>query len=253
MQVSKDCMTCFFCDTNVRKDKNTAAWGNRGRFALKLAFVLSSVWMHHASLAYFNTADNTAEGGTLYSNSEGEGGTPLNPTQRALSMACSVMFAGRICLQMFVLWDRVTSWTEVLAEAGVCIPGALLSLGFTQPHSPPLRLYLSFLVFLAGTGLNVASEVQRHLFKRRASNKGKLFVTGLFSVCRHPNYTGEILSFIGFAGVSGVAWNLWIPLAMGTCMVQWSVPELQFYLRQRYGVQWEKYAARVTWNVFPGC
>jgi len=234
-------MTCFFLDTKVRKDKNTAAWANRGRSGLKIAFLVGSIWVHHASLDHFKTTDNTADGGTR------------NSTQWALSMACAVIFVGRVCLQMFVFWDRVTSWTEVLAEAGFIIPVSFLSLGFTQPHGTRIALYLWFLLFLAGTGLNVGSEVQRHLFKRRSCNKGKLFVTGLFSVCRHPNYAGEILSFVGFAGVSGVWWNQWIPLAMGTGMIKWSVPELQFYLRQRYGEQWEKYAARVTWDVFPGC
>jgi hypothetical protein len=211
MEVSQDVMSCYFLDTTVRKDKNTAAWSNRGRFALKLVFLAAAVWVHRWALARFNADDRAGPGST----------------QWALSMACAAIFVGRICLQMFVFWDRVTSWTEVFAEAGVIIPGSLLSLGFARPHASPFTLWLSFLVFAAGTGLNVGTEVQRHLFKKSAANQGKLFVGGANGVVRHPNYAGEIISFVGYAGLSGVWWNQWIPLVMGVGMVRWSVPELQ--------------------------
>merc|ERR1712217_464167 len=37
---------------------------------------------------------------------------------------------------------------------------------------------------------------------------GRLYRGGGFSVCRHINYTGEILSFVGLALATGVWWAL---------------------------------------------
>jgi uncharacterized Tic20 family protein len=39
------------------------------------------------------------------------------------------------------------------------------------------------LIFIAGSFLETASEIQRHLFKSRLENKGRLYIVGLFSVC----------------------------------------------------------------------
>ena len=65
------------------------------------------------------------------------------------------------------------------------------------------------------------------------------------------NYFGEVLSFVGFAMASAVS-CMWVPLVMGFGMAYWSVPELDYYLEQKYGAQWVAYAARVPCQMFPG-
>merc|ERR1711974_331462 len=77
------------------------------------------------------------------------------------------------------------------------------------------------LLFLVGTYLNVWPEYARHLWKAHPENAGRLYTGGWFAVCRHINYFGEALSFVGFALVTAARWNLWVPLVMGegSCLV----------------------------------
>ena len=70
-----------------------------------------------------------------------------------------------------------------------------------------------FAVFLVGTYLNVASELQRHWWKQDTANAGLLFTGQLWQLCRHVNYFGEVASFAGLAMHCGT-WNLWIAVAM---------------------------------------
>ena len=44
-----------------------------------------------------------------------------------------------------------------------------------------------FAVFLLGTYLNVASELQRHWWKQDGTNTGNLFTGQLWQLCRHVN------------------------------------------------------------------
>ncbi len=74
-----------------------------------------------------------------------------------------------------------------------------------------------FAVFLLGTYLNVASELQRHWWKQDGANTGKLFTGQLWQLCRHVNYFGEVASFAGLAMHCGT-WNLWIATVMGIGM-----------------------------------
>ena len=102
MDNKKDAMTCFFLDTNVRKDKNTATLGNKMRFWIKIVLLLLSVYAH-----YWALGGNYGGFGSCGS----------------ASLACACIFIARIMLQMFVFWDRVTSWTEVFPfiDARICV------------------------------------------------------------------------------------------------------------------------------------
>lgn len=79
--------------------------------------------------------------------------------------------------------------------------------------------YVGFCIFLIGSWLNFYPEWKRNEWKKRQENTGKLYTGGMFALARHVNYTGEIMSFVGFAMVSGLLLNLWIPLVMAFCMM----------------------------------
>ncbi|CAE7437510.1 dhcr7 [Symbiodinium pilosum] len=108
------------------------------------------------------------------------------------------------------------------------------------------------LVFLFGTWLNVYPEWQRHVWKREACHQGRLYMGGLFSLARHINYTGEILSFVGFSLVTGALWTMWVPAVMGLGMCTLSIREIEFYLSQRYKEDWAVYIQQVPWLMIPG-
>ena len=46
--------------------------------------------------------------------------------------------------------------------------------------------------------------------------------------------------------------NLWVPAVMAVGMAVWSVPEIDFYLANKYGEEWTAYTAQVQCQMFPG-
>ncbi|XP_068703413.1 uncharacterized protein [Montipora foliosa] len=53
--------------------------------------------------------------------------------------------------------------------------------------------YLGWSLWLVGFALEVAADHQKSWFRDDPANTGKWISTGLWSLCRHPNYLGEIL------------------------------------------------------------
>lgn len=105
-------------------------------------------------------------------------------------------------------------------------------------------------LFSFGTWLNLWSEFQRYWWKLEGNRQGRLFTGGLFSYCRHINYFGEVLSFVGY-GIASAWWGQWVPLVMGTGMAVWSVPEIEFYLAKKYSEEWSGYVEEVPCVMFP--
>lgn len=143
---------------------------------------------------------------------------------------------------MFVFWERRVAWAEIILEACFIVPLSLGSLAVQAVASagPPgwdAAQVAGLLLFSGGTYLNVVPEAQRHRWKHRPGNRNRLYMGGWFGRARHVNYFGEVLSFVGFAIASGSWWNQWIPLLMAVGMVTWSRPELDWYLRRRYGTE----------------
>jgi steroid 5-alpha reductase family enzyme len=156
-------------------------------------------------------------------------------------------------------------WIEISAEALFIVPLSLASLawGATRAASPCPSSWCLFLheceqvagmaAFVGGTYLNLAPEWQRHVWKQLPANQGKLYTEGWFGVARHINYSGEICSFVGFAIATGQWWNQWIPLAMALGMCCWSAPELDWYLKNRYGPEaYNKWCDEVPYLFIPG-
>ena len=100
---------------------------------------------------------------------------------------------------------------------------------------------------MVGTLLNVGSEAERHLYRR----PGRLYTAGLWTLARHINYGGEVLSFVGHALPCGLG-QLWVPFLMGVGMAYYSVPELDHYLAEKYGAEWRRYVAATRYSMFPG-
>eukprot|EP00928_Gymnodinium_smaydae_P083551 TRINITY_DN66798_c0_g1_i1.p1 TRINITY_DN66798_c0_g1~~TRINITY_DN66798_c0_g1_i1.p1 ORF type:complete len:255 (-),score=12.18 TRINITY_DN66798_c0_g1_i1:69-782(-) len=172
-----------------------------------------------------------------------------------LTSAFSGIFVMRVLMQMNLFWRRGIPWIEVLAEAGGIIPVSFASLawgaasnvrpvGWSELFSVPL--------FVTGTAANFIPEFQRYLWKKGKGREGRLYTGSLFAYCRHPNYTGEVLSFVGHAMATGRLVNQWIPACMGIGMAVLSCRELDFYLEKRYAAEWPSYAARVRWGMLPG-
>lgn len=237
-------LSAFFISNKVRSTLPTTP-SHLARFAAKTALMLYALFVEQAALS----------AGAAESVRKKDGARPAGFARERACMLCGVVFVAKVLLQMAVFWRRAVSWVEVFAEAGFIFALSLASLGHGAALQRSRQLgameAVGVAAFAAGTYLCVAPELSRHLWKLEPGNAGRLYTLGWFGVCRHINYFGEVLSFVGFALVSGAWWNLWIPAAMGAGLVVYSVPELDAYLAERYAADWVPYTASVQCQMVP--
>lgn len=137
----------------------------------------------------------------------------------------------------------------------VPVPGAPSS--SSSSSSPRARLSLPValgaLLFVVGTALETASEVQRKRFKDNPDNKGKLCREGLWAWARHVNYGGYWLWRSGYALASG-GWVAGAAMALlqGWFFAKSGMVSLDYYMSRRYKDQWGRYKEDVRWKLFPG-
>lgn len=91
-------------------------------------------------------------------------------------------------LQALMQW-MIASPIHVLAD----VDGQLLA---------PAALAIGLLFYVVGMVIEVIADRQLREFKRRQLPAGSLLTTGLFSVCRHPNYLGEMIIWVGLGFVA---------------------------------------------------
>ncbi len=146
---------------------------------------------------------------------------------------------------LLFLW-ATTSALSPLAVAGINL----------NPVVPVVDLPLSMVVgsalFAAGMVLEVVAEAQRRTFKDDPKNRGILCRSGVWSVCRHPNYGGYALWRAGYAAAAG-GWiaGAFIGAFQAVDFLTRGVPALENYCAERYGEQWKKYEKDVGYVLVP--
>ncbi len=118
----------------------------------------------------------------------------------------------------------------------------------------PGPLFVAGLVmFVAGFVIESVADWQLASFRNATAASGRLMTSGLWSLCRHPNYLGEIILWFGI-GVS--AWSATHsvfafagPVILALVMYFVSIPLTEDHLR-RSRPMFESYAAR-TPVLFP--
>lgn len=102
-----------------------------------------------------------------------------------------------------------------------------------------------------GTWVEAISDLQLYLFKQDPSNKGKLLTTGLWSLCKHPNYFGETLFWWGtylFSCSVGQYWAIYSPVIITLLIVFVSgVYMLEDPKRvEKYGEEYREYLTKTA-------
>jgi steroid 5-alpha reductase family enzyme len=82
------------------------------------------------------------------------------------------------------------------------------------------------------------------MWKQQPENRGHLYTAGLFRLCRHPNYLGDLISFSGLALIAGRWVAGVIPAIMLLGFVFVNIPMLDAHLADRYGANFVAYARR---------
>lgn len=162
-----------------------------------------------------------------------------------LGAALSVYFV-RLIFTQFLFLKRALSWSETyLVSAWVlCIYLVLSIAGGTNRAPVGWAFAAGIVLFISGSWMNSYSEYQRHVWKLRPENRGRLYTLGLFRYSRHPNYLGDLISFSGLCLISGRWLTFVVPFIMLAGFVFVNIPMLDSHLRDHYGSAFDNYAGR---------
>ncbi len=163
----------------------------------------------------------------------------------SLAVAFSI-YLFRVLFTEFVFLKRGVSWTEVFTIAPwVLFIFVLLAFaGGTNAAAFGAAAIAGGFLFVLGSWMNSYAEFQRHAWKLRLENRGKLYTAGLFRYSRHPNYLGDVLSFSGVCLFTGRWFTGIVPALMLCGFVFVNIPVLDAHLRDHYGSAFDEYARR---------
>jgi protein-S-isoprenylcysteine O-methyltransferase Ste14 len=179
-------------------------------------------------------------------------GKPGDPVRRVLLFAGFAIYYLRILFTEFLFLRRGVSWSEVWTVAPwlLFIIVLLCVTGGTNPEPFAAAGFIGIVLFILGSWMNSYAEYTRHVWKRQAENRGRLYTGGLFHYSRHPNYLGDLLSFSGLCLISGVWVTVIVPLLMLAGFVFVNIPVLDSHLHDHYGSAFDDYA-RQTRKLIP--
>ncbi len=166
--------------------------------------------------------------------------------RRIVLFGFNIVVFARLLLTLFHLLRR-----RIPAEEAVSVPlaFAVYFVGFAL-LGRATRLPLDWVdglgaaLFLLGSFLNTASELQRHRWKRDPANQGKLYTQGLFGLSMHINYFGDLLWVSGYALLTRNPFSALIPVLLFLFFYLYNIPKLDAHLAARYGQQFQEYRSR---------
>lgn len=135
----------------------------------------------------------------------------------------------------------VVFWFQAAAARVVTLPVWAASHG-----TAPLGGWDAAGLLLAAAGLTVETVADLQLWRHRQQRPGTILDRGLWAVCRHPNYLGELAFWWGLwlvAVGAGGAWTVVGPLAL-TVLVRYVTGVAPTEARMARRAGWAAYAAR---------
>ena len=162
---------------------------------------------------------------------------------RIIIFCAATLYFLRHIFTLFILIKREIPWGEVFGVGAfisiIQILLAILTIYHKENFSEFDWIFITLMVF--GSYLNTASELQRMVWKKGESNKGKLYIEGLFKYSMHINYFGDTILFTGFALLTGCMLALLVPVLITLGFLFQHIPELDKYLKEKYKEQFVEY------------
>ncbi|MFM7120618.1 MAG: DUF1295 domain-containing protein [Gammaproteobacteria bacterium] len=150
-------------------------------------------------------------------------------------------------------WWLVTYWRIYLLQGGIALVVATpIVAAFHAPGGFGVLGALGVLVWAAGFVWELLADIQLTRFRAEPGSGGRILDTGLWSLCRHPNYFGDALQWWGLGLLTLGAstwWSLIGPLAMTAVFLYISNDVLERGMRKRHA-DYERYIAE-TPTFFP--
>lgn len=175
-----------------------------------------------------------------------------DPLRAKVLAGCALLYFLRHAFTLFVLLKRRVQLSEAL---GLIAFMALFEIGFLLLGAGAIRgtaVPFGWLDWVGlgmvgiGSFLNTGSEVQRWLWKRRPSSKGRCYTEGLFAYSMHINYFGDAILFSGWAILAASLFAWPVPIFVTASFVWFHIPALDAYLSERYGDEFTAYAAKTA-------
>jgi protein-S-isoprenylcysteine O-methyltransferase Ste14 len=171
---------------------------------------------------------------------------PKNPLQNWILILCTLIFYVRLVICLFVFIKRKVGWFEGITVGilyGIMV--AMFSVWRIQKSSTvDFGEFIGFVIFFVGSIINSLSDYQRHLWKNQPKNQGQLYTQGLFRYAMHINFLGDSIMFIGFAIVTQNAMSFIPVLFIVLNFILFQIPQLDTYLKNKYGDDFVKYAEK---------
>lgn len=166
---------------------------------------------------------------------------------RATIFVFNLIVFVRMSFMMLCLLKRKIPWEESIS---VPLAFSLYYIGFSLFVYNRETVfggmdYFGIILFSIGSMLNTVSELQRHFWKKKNENKGKLFTKGLFGYSMHINYFGDVLWVTAFAIVTHNYYAFLLPIFLFCMFAFWNIPLLDKYLSSKYKEQFVEYGKRV--------
>ena len=198
---------------------------------LEIVFIVVSYWILFI------------ESGLVFIEKIGISVSNNNIISRKIILLFSIIVFIRMTFMMLYLLKRKIPWEESFS---VPMAFALYFVGFpllVLNRTIPIDWidYFAIIIFILGSSLNTISELQRHFWKKKPNNKGKLYTIGLFKYSMHINYFGDVLWVSAYAIITRNFYAIAIPILLLCLFVFWNIPILDKYLSTRYEGEFEEY------------
>jgi len=185
-------------------------------------------------------------GGSFLFNRLGILGLSATTERKMILFAFSIIIFLRMGFMMLYLLKRKIPWEESFS---VPFAFALYYIGFALLALPTEKStgyidYFGIALFALGSFLNTYSELQRHFWKQKPENKGKLYTKGLFRYAMHINFFGDFLWVSGYAVLTGNPYAVFIPILLFCLFVFYNIPQLDSYLSKKYGQAFVEYTQK---------
>lgn len=166
--------------------------------------------------------------------------------RRVIIFTFSCIVFLRMGFMMLYLLKRKIPWEESLS---VPMAFALYDIGFSLlvlPTDKPIDYgdFFGILLFLLGSFINTYSELQRHFWKKRPENQGKLYTQGLFKYSMHVNFFGDMLWVSAYAIITRNYYSIAIPVLLFCLFTFYNIPKLDTYLQSKYGQHFDEYSKK---------
>ena len=169
-----------------------------------------------------------------------------DPLRRILLAACLIIYVIRLQVTVWMFQKRKWTWSETIIIT-ILMPiviYAFASAGGSNKLAVGAVEIIGVLLYLSGSYINTHSEYDRHAWKSKEENKGRLYTEGLFSLAMHINYLGDIALFTGLAMITHSLSMFVIPLVMALNFVFFIIPSLDRYLEKKYTDEFKDYAKK---------